>query len=267
MPLQRCQSEDQPGWKWGDAGKCYVYTAGNEDSETAARKKAMAQAAAMGEFPGTGTGGRSTDDSGSSLGTQFRSFAPDLEVRSGGDGRTIFGIVVPYDAPTRIDDNLVESFARGAFNHQLKEPHRVKFAREHVMLGGELIGVTQALRDDAAGLYAEMRASKTPEGDRTLELVKDRALDQMSVAFRERQNRRLGGGIVQRVKADLFEIAVVMQGAYGELAAVAGVRSRQIPEAAMDLDLRAAADEYLHGLPKPTDHDLEIRKIRLGMPY
>jgi HK97 family phage prohead protease len=55
VPLKRCQDDDKPGWKWGDAGKCYTYTAGNEASETAARKKAMAQAAAMGEFPGTGT--------------------------------------------------------------------------------------------------------------------------------------------------------------------------------------------------------------------
>jgi HK97 family phage prohead protease len=55
VPLKRCQDDGKPGWKWGDAGKCYVYTAGNEASEKAARKKAMAQAAAMGEFPGTGT--------------------------------------------------------------------------------------------------------------------------------------------------------------------------------------------------------------------
>jgi phage head maturation protease len=54
VPLNRCRDDDKPGWKWGDAGKCYTYTAGNEASEKAARKKAMAQAAAMGEFPGTG---------------------------------------------------------------------------------------------------------------------------------------------------------------------------------------------------------------------
>lgn len=211
--------------------------------------------------------GYGRSENGSSLETHYRSFVPDLEVRSGGDGRTIFGIVVPYDAPTRIDDKLVETFARGAFNHQLKAPSRVKLAREHVMLGGKLIGSATLLRDDSAGLYAELRASKTPDGDETLELVKDNALDQLSVAFRERQNRRLGGGVTQRVKADLFEIAVVMEGAYGELAAIAGVRSKQKPQAAMDLDLRAAAGEYLHGLPKPVDNDLEIRRIRLGLPY
>jgi len=51
--------------------------------------------------------------------SHVRSFAPDLQVRSGGDGRTIYGIAVPYNAPTQIDDSLVEQFARGAFNHQL----------------------------------------------------------------------------------------------------------------------------------------------------
>jgi phage head maturation protease len=52
MPLNRCQDDDKPGWKWGDEGKCYTYTAGDEVSEKAARKKAMAQAAAMGDLPG-----------------------------------------------------------------------------------------------------------------------------------------------------------------------------------------------------------------------
>jgi HK97 family phage prohead protease len=197
----------------------------------------------------------------------FRSFAPDLQVRSGGDGRTIYGIAVPWNAPTRIDDTLVEQFARGAFSHQMGKPSRVKFAREHALLGGTVIGAATMMRDDAAGLYVELRASKTPVGDETLELVKDGALDQLSVMFRERQNRRLAGGVTERVKADLAEVAVVMEGAYGELATAIGVRSAQLPAAAVSLDLRAQAEEFLlgPGLPEPTDYDLELRRIRLGM--
>lgn len=196
----------------------------------------------------------------------YRSFAPDLEVKPGGDGRTVYGIAVPYGAPVRIDNDLVEQFARGAFNAQIRAPGRVKFARDHVMLGGTLIGAASAMRDDAAGLYVEMRASHTPIGDETLELVKDGALDQLSIMFRERQNRRLAGGITERVKAHLAEVAVVMEGAYGELAMAAGVRSAQVPAAAMDLDLRVAAEEFLlGGLPEPTDHDLVIRGIELGL--
>lgn len=197
----------------------------------------------------------------------FRSFTPELEVRSGGDGRTIYGIVVPYDAPTRIDHNLVEAFVRGVFSHQLREPHRVKLARDHVLLGGALIGAGTEMRDDAAGLFMALRAAKTPAGDETLELVRDGALDQLSIMFRDRQNRNRSG-VTERVKADLVEVAVVMQGAYGDLATIAGVRSAVgTPVAAEDMELRAKAEQYLSGQPTLPDYELELRRIKLGLPF
>jgi HK97 family phage prohead protease len=202
----------------------------------------------------------------------FRSFNPDLQVRSSDGGRTVFGIAVPYNAPTRIDEQLIEQFARGAFNHQLDKPQRVKFAREHVMLGGELIGAASLLRDDAAGLYVELRTAKTPAGEATLELVREGALDQLSVMFREGKNRRLGGGVVERVVADLKEVAIVFEGAYGELAMAAGVRSRQQQTGSTfteaEMDLRTTAEQYLAAgaLPELRDTDLEIRAIKLGLP-
>lgn len=202
----------------------------------------------------------------------FRSFNPDLSVRGNGDGRTVYGIAVPYNAPTRIDDTLVETFSRGAFNHQLDRPQRVKFAREHVLLGGELIGAATMLRDDAAGLYVELRAAKTPAGEATLELVREGALDQLSIMFREGKNRRLSGGVVERVVADLKEVAIVMEGAYGELAAAAGVRSRHQQHGHVytdaDMDLRTRAEQYLApgALRNPPDYETEIRAIRLGIP-
>lgn len=200
-------------------------------------------------------------------GVHYRSFVPDLEVRPGGEGRTVYGIAVPYNAPTRIDDTLVEEFARGAFNHQLKAANRVKFERGHVERGGTLIGVATTLRDDAAGLYGEWRVSRTAVGDETLALVADGALDQLSIKFRERQNQQLGHGHIRRVKADLGAVAIVTEGAYGELAAAAGVRSKTIPQTAADLDLRHAAERYLAGtgLRELPDHDTELRAIRLGL--
>ena len=197
--------------------------------------------------------------------TFYRTFEPDLHVRSSGDGRTVYGIAVPYNRAVQIDDTLVEQFARGAFNHQLRSPQRVKFSREHVLLGGTLIGAASVLKDDAAGLYVELRASKTPVGDETLELVRDGALDQLSVHFRERQNRRLRGGVTERVQADLREVAVVMEGAYGQLAAAGGVRSLAATGSPVNAGLRAQAEEYLLGLPELPDHDLEVRALRLGL--
>jgi HK97 family phage prohead protease len=200
--------------------------------------------------------------------TQYRNFRPDLEVRASGDGRTIHGLAVPYNAPTRIHDSLIEQFARAAFNHQLGTPNRVKFSREHVPLGGVLIGAATELRDDKSGLYGAWRVSKTRDGDETLELVRDGALSHLSIEFRERQNRRLAGGITERVTADLLAVAVVMEGAYGDNAAVAGVRSAQGGGLLDDEEheLRVKAERFLMGkLPELEDHELKLRALRLGL--
>jgi HK97 family phage prohead protease len=165
----------------------------------------------------------------------YRSFTPDLEVRSDGDGRTVVGIAVPYGRTINVpSEGIRERFARGAFNHQLRASNRIAFARDHLPFGGVLIGATKLLRDDAAGLYGEWRVSRTAVGDETLELVRDGALRELSVGFRERRNRMVadpGGPITERVKADATEVAVVMAGAYGRQGAVmTGVRSLALPD-------------------------------------
>lgn len=200
---------------------------------------------------------------------QYRTFGSELEVRSNSDGRTIYGIAVPWATPKRITGSLVEQFASGAFDHQLRSVRRIRFAREHVDLGGTLIGTMTDMRDDAAGLYVEMRASRTPLGDETVELAKDGALD-FSIGFHERQNRRLPGGITERVSADLFEVAAVMEGAYGELATPAGVRSAAGQSLdSEEMQLRASAEEFLTGggLPQLRDYDTESRAILLGIQF
>lgn len=160
----------------------------------------------------------------------FRAFTPQLEIRAaskGGDGRTVEGIAVPYALPQRIDATLVEQFARGAFNHQLAAPNRVRFTREHMMHGGALIGRAVELRDDAAGLWGAWRVSRTAAGDETLTLVEDGVLEELSIGFRERKNgnRLLEDGTIERTRADLVEVSLVLQGAYGRHALATGVRS------------------------------------------
>lgn len=183
----------------------------------------------------------------------YRSFEPELEVRSGGDGRTVIGIAVPYGRPQRITADLTEQFAKGAFNAAVRAAHRIPFTREHMLLGGTLIGRLTELRDDAKGLYFEAKVSSTLAGDETLALLRDGALDQVSIGFREKQNRRLADGTIERVTADLRELAVVLEGAYGRHAAVAAVRSQELPTCtcgAMDARSRLdAARKVLNGLP------------------
>jgi HK97 family phage prohead protease len=156
----------------------------------------------------------------------YRSFSPDVEVRSSGDGRTLSGIAVPYNSPQQIDATLTEQFAPGAFNAVIRAAHRVPFARDHIALGGDPIGIIKVLRDDTKGLYFEARVSETQLGNDTLTLIRDGVLDEVSIAFREKQNRRLADGTVERVTADLRELAVVLSGAYGRKALISSVRSQ-----------------------------------------
>lgn len=156
----------------------------------------------------------------------FRSFTPDLEVQAGGDGRTVRGIAVPYGQTQQIDQYLTERFMRGAFDHQLPAIHRVGFYRGHSNQNGVLIGPMKAAQDDAAGLYGEWRVSKTPAGDEALELIKDGALSQLSIGFRSAKGgSREVAGVVERHKANLFEVAIVPEGAYGDGAVITGVRA------------------------------------------
>ena len=47
MPIQKCQSEGKPGYKYGNTGKCYTYDAGDENSRRKALNKARAQERAI----------------------------------------------------------------------------------------------------------------------------------------------------------------------------------------------------------------------------
>lgn len=48
MPVKACSVGGKPGYKWGDNGKCYTYTAGDDASRKAAKKKAINQGLAIG---------------------------------------------------------------------------------------------------------------------------------------------------------------------------------------------------------------------------
>jgi hypothetical protein len=50
MPVKNCSENGQPGFKWGDSGKCYLYTSGDEEGMGEAKRKATIQGIATGEY-------------------------------------------------------------------------------------------------------------------------------------------------------------------------------------------------------------------------
>lgn len=174
---------------------------------------------------------RDRSDAGRWPGIEIRGYAePDLEIlprAKGGDGRTVVGILVPFNKVQRIHDGLTEVIRSGAADHQLAQPRRMKFAHEHIKLGGKLIGRAHETRNDASGLWGALRAAPGVQAaDEAIALVEAGALDELSIGFRAVRSRRLPDGVIERVRIDVLETALVLEGAYGRGARVTGLRSQ-----------------------------------------
>jgi HK97 family phage prohead protease len=154
---------------------------------------------------------------------ETRSYETDMEIRKDGDGRTICGIVVPYDVEQRIHHSLVEVFRRGVFSRVVPNAHRVKLLVSHDAQALP-IGRATLLREEAHGLYGEFRISKGSRSDDILELVRDGALSEFSIGFAPLKDNRRPDGVIERLAAHLAEVSLVTFGAYGQAATVAGVR-------------------------------------------
>lgn len=152
----------------------------------------------------------------------------DLEIRAQGDGRTVYGLAVPFDRETTVDDGwgpYSEVFRQGAFARTINAGvQRVKLLGNHDRRKFPL-GTASMLREDTSGLVGEFRISKTREGDDALELVRDGALDSFSVGFAPVKERKAGKNLVERLEVKLREVSLVAFPAY-EGAAVAGVRAQ-----------------------------------------
>lgn len=109
--------------------------------------------------------------------------------------RIISVVAVPYETPTQVSYKRGvwnEVFSRSAFNGLDPQKRRIPVTAclkipDINHSGGELIGKIQQVHTDAAeGLIADVRVSRTPIGQSTLELANDGAVS-ASVGFRVNQ--------------------------------------------------------------------------------
>jgi HK97 family phage prohead protease len=187
--------------------------------------------------------------------------AADLKL---GDGRTVDVRVVPYGETAEANDGLGglpvgivyrETIMPGAFDHQLNAANRVHMNVEHEPgISGKIgFGVTLASRSD--GLYGSFRFLNTPAGDTALELVREGALGGVSFEATFKKSVRSAAGLVQRVKANLVNIALCRDPAY-ENALILGLRMEDPePQVIFEEDL----------LPLPFDYEIAARQERLGI--
>lgn len=191
----------------------------------------------------------------------IRDFVADIEIRSDGSGRTVHGILVPFNTVARVSDggpSYEEMFAPGSFARDIKARNGdfrgVKFLYQHDH--ADPIGRAVELREDGSGLFGAFRVAKTTKGDEVLELLREGVLDSFSIGFRPIDpapgDPIKTGEPVVRTKVGLRETSLVTFPAYAG-ALVAGVRAIE-PEDPHDLIVAEAdttADEQRTDLPTP----------------
>jgi HK97 family phage prohead protease len=159
-----------------------------------------------------------------------RSFQAALQLRDGGDGRTLVGPVMPWAVEARILDRgrlVMETFERGAFADI--GPASVPLTATHPKDAQTLpIGVTVELEDRADAAWGAWRVSDTALGNEVLALAKDHVPPLgLSVGFVEMPSGSRWSADrrrVTRTRAALDHVAVVRVPAYAG-AGVAGVRA------------------------------------------
>lgn len=175
-------------------------------------------------------------------GWQYRSHQSDFEVRSDGNYYRVEGVLFPFNTPTRINPWLVEEFVPDCADHQVRAANRIWYAKDHVPLGGQAVGALTRMSGSKGenAMVIEARISKTETGEELATLIRDKVYRHHSVGFRLCMTRDMkphgffvdqdraaeweGTPVTVRTRIDIFEAASVLEGAYGELAVIDGIR-------------------------------------------
>jgi HK97 family phage prohead protease len=111
-----------------------------------------------------------------------RAYPSAVEVE--GDGRTVVGLLAPYNERAEVDDGFgpyLETFLPGCFTRACKgRPEYLRVQLEH---NGHWVGRGSMWRDTSRGLEAELRLDDTEAGREAAYKIRDGQTPGLSIAF------------------------------------------------------------------------------------
>ena len=159
----------------------------------------------------------------------IRAFPSAIDIE--GDGRTVVGLLAPYNEEAEVDDGFgpyVETFVPGCFSRACKgRPEYLKVQLEH---NGHWVGRGSAWRDTSRGLEAELRLDNTEAGREAAFKIADGQTPGLSISFIPGRvtNARSASGmrLVKRETVRALNHVALCQFPCYETALVEAVRSR-----------------------------------------
>jgi HK97 family phage prohead protease len=172
--------------------------------------------------------------------------------------RTISGIAVPWGVEATVSDGTRVRFERGSLPITGKKPKLLKYHDST-----QPVGVVTGRVDSESGMVFTARISATSEGNDMLELIKDEAVDAVSVGVDVIDARYDDDGTMVIAKANWVELSLVTEPAF-KGATITDVAATQPPReepqpmsekveatAALVAEAPAAAPTMLFAEPKP----------------
>lgn len=154
-------------------------------------------------------------------GLQLRRFPLGLEIRDmagNGDGRTVYGRIVPYGEVIAFvdeyDGNKIkrERFHRGALADQVKAWHRVTLTFDHLDGFANTIGYGRQLQELDDGAYATFRLYER-DAAKAKEMIEDSHRG-LSLEFYAKDDRNDPDGVIGRYRVDARRVTLTNDPAY-----------------------------------------------------
>jgi len=134
----------------------------------------------------------------------------------------------------------------GAFSDSLKLRPAPRFLWQHQ--DAEPLGVVKSLTEDEHGLLGEWKISKTTRGQDAYMLLKDGAIDSLSIGYRPTESGFTDEGIRLLKSVDLLEVSLVTM-PMNEQAMVTGVKSQLCPACQGIVSKAEWTSGYINDLP------------------
>jgi HK97 family phage prohead protease len=123
--------------------------------------------------------------------------------------RTISGVAVPWDTEATVSDGTRVKFAKGSLPTTGKKPKLLKYHDDT-----KPVGVVTGRVDSDKGMLFTARISATSEGNDMIELIKDEAIDAVSVGVNPIEFSYDDSGAMVITKGDWVELSLVTAPAF-----------------------------------------------------